>query len=145
MIDDKTPPLRGKISQNPDVDDFWIGYGKKILEGSINSLDERAKFMVTTCAALIVVNFGLLVAFSAGSALIKVTPQFFFVVSAALFVLSYFPSKVRFNLASPKSVEDVYNISLKWRYGCHISGFVFFISGLLAIALTQLNLIPVLP
>lgn len=145
MTDDKTQPIRGKISPNPDVDEFWITYGKKKLEESISSLDERAKFMVTTCAGLIVVNFGLLVAFSTGYTLVKVTPQFFFVVSAALFALSYFPIRVRFNLASPNSVEDIYYISLKWRHICHIIGFIFFISGLMAIALMQLNLVSSLP
>jgi hypothetical protein len=132
-----------KISPNPDFNNFWKKYGKKILKDSINELDERAKFMITTCAALIVVNLGLITFTTPQQViLVKVSPQFFFIASAILFVISLFPHKRRFNLLSPKSIEAAYYSWLRWKLIMHYAGFALFIAGLIALTVININIPP---
>jgi hypothetical protein len=130
------------VGEKPDspeeINKFWMSYGAEFVKGSIQTLDERAKFMITTCASLIAVNFGLVLAFSAQSSLIKVSPQFFLAISALFFALSFSPKLEKLNLASPGSIERVYNISMEWRLKLHYVGFGFFIAGLFAAAITSL-------
>jgi hypothetical protein len=132
-----------KISPNPEFNNFWKEYGKKILEDNISGVDERAKFMITTCAALIVVNFGLITFTSTPQVItLKVSPQFFFIVSAIMFMISLFPHKRRFNLLSPKSIETAYNSWLRWKLVFHYAGFVLFIFGLLALTIINITIPP---
>jgi hypothetical protein len=56
--------IKGKISSNVEEDEFWLKHGKKIMSKQFEGFDETAKFMITTCAGLIAVDFGLLIAFS---------------------------------------------------------------------------------
>ena len=46
-----------KISQTAESDLFWIEYGRKTLTETIEVMDERLKFMVTTCSSLIIIDF----------------------------------------------------------------------------------------
>lgn len=133
-----------KISSNPEANHFWKEYGKKIIGDGIQGIDERAKFMITTCAALIVVNLGL-ITFSTQqqNVLVKVSPQFFFIVSAALFVISLFPHKRRFNLLSPNSIEAAYYSWLRWKLIWHYAGFALFICGLLALTIINIDIPPI--
>jgi hypothetical protein len=130
----------GKVenSSTPDLDLFWIKFGKKTLKDATVALDERAKFMLTTCASLIVVNFGLLLAFKVQSLSFKVAPQFFLAVSAALFATSFFPVTRPINLQSPDSIESAYNIWIKWKSRWNRYGFILFIIGLMTMAITSL-------
>lgn len=73
---------------SPD-EEMWLEYGKKLMTDSIGGLDERAKFMITTCATLIVVQFGLSFAFKITPFSFTLTPQFFLVISAAFFASHY--------------------------------------------------------
>jgi len=132
---DSRPKIR--VSANPELNKFWKDYGQRILGNTIESLDERAKYMITTCAGLIVINFGILIAFSS-SIQVKVTPQFFFVISTALFALSYFPLRGKFNLLSPQSIEQTYNSWVRWKIIFHQFGLGVFVAGLLALAVTNL-------
>lgn len=130
----------GKKPDSPEeTNKFWKSYGTEFVKGSIQSLDDRAKFMITTCASLITVNFGLLLAFPAQSTIIKVSPQFFLAISALFFALSLSPKLEKLNLASPGSIERVYNKSMKWRLKLHYIGFGFFVAGLFAVAITSLT------
>jgi hypothetical protein len=136
-VDDEV--VLGKKPDSPEeTNKFWKSYGTEFVKGSIQSLDDRAKFMITTCASLITVNFGLMLAFSAQSTLIKVSPQFFLAISALFFALSLSPKLEKLNLASPGSIERVYNKGMKWRLKLHYVGFGFFIAGLFAVAITSL-------
>jgi hypothetical protein len=127
-----------ETSTTPDIDLFWLDYGKKTVTDVIEGMDERAKFMITTCASLIVIDFGLLLAFSIEPFSIKVAPQFFFVVSAALFVLSLFPRSRTFDLQVIKQIKSSYNSWISWKLKWHYLAFSFFIAGLLVMAITSM-------
>lgn len=137
---DKEPEkvIDAELDEHPEISQFWRGYGKGIINNTLSQLDERAKNMITVCASLIVVNFGLLLVFGIRPVSISVTPQFFFAVSAAFFVVSYFPIKKEFHLDAPESVEASYTSWMSWKLRWHYFGFVSFIAGLFAIALTGL-------
>lgn len=137
-MSDKEPDkiIDARPAKHPEISRFWIDYGKGIVNNT--HLDDRAKNMITTCASLIVVNFGLLLAFRVEPVSVKLTPQFFFAISAALFILSYFPVKRKFYLDIPKSIEASYDSWMLWKLIYHKFGFVFFIAGLFAIAITGL-------
>jgi hypothetical protein len=133
----------GKKPDSPEeINKFWKSYGTEFVKGSIQSLDDRAKFMITTCASLITVNFGLTLAFTAEfldqSILVKVSSQFFLAISALIFALSISPKLEKLNLASPASIERVYNKSMEWKLKLHYFGFGFFIAALFAIAIATL-------
>lgn len=83
-------------------------------------------------------NFELLLVFEVTPVSISVTPQFFFAVSAAFFVVSYFPIEKKFHLDVPKSVEASYTSWTRWKLIWHSLGFGFFIAGLFAIAVVGL-------
>jgi hypothetical protein len=140
-LSDKEPEeiIDAELDKHPEISRFWIEYGKGIVNNTLNQLDERAKNMITVCASLIVVNFGLLLAFEVNPLSINVTPQFFFALSAAFFVLSYFPRKKEFHLDSPTSIEDSYADWTKWKLKWHYIGFGFFIAGLFAVAAVGLS------
>jgi hypothetical protein len=139
-LSDKEPDriIDARLAKHPEINRFWIDYGKGIVNNTLTQLDDRAKNMITTCASLIVVNFGLLLAFNVEPVLVKVTPQFFFAISAALFIPSYFPVKRKFYLDIPKSIEASYDSWMKRKLKWHYAGFAFFIAGLIAIAITWL-------
>jgi len=48
-----------------------------------------------TCAALIVINLGLLLAFTVQSVSLEIAPPLFFAISAAVFAISYFLCNVK--------------------------------------------------
>jgi hypothetical protein len=138
-IESEKADVEVEASSTPETDTFWTEFGQQTIKDVITSLDERAKFMITTCASLIVVNFGLLLAFEVHSFSIKVAPQFFLAVSAALFAISFFPITKRVNLQSPDSIENAYNTWMKWKLKCNRAGFFLFIVGLLAMAVTSMT------
>ncbi len=128
--------IDGDYSSNVEFDEFWVEYGKESIKQTLAGLDERAKYMITTCASLIVINFGLLTAFSINSFSIKVSPQFFLVISVIFFVLSYFPAEKTINLQAPFKNRDAYTAWKHSKIRWHKFGFAFFIAGLFAMAVT---------
>jgi hypothetical protein len=130
--------IDARLARHPEIDQFWMAYGRGLVNDTLTLLDDRAKNMITICASLIVVNFGLLVALRIEDIPIKVTPQFFFAISAALFVVSYFPSKKAVNLEAPRSIEVSYSSWREWKLKYQRCGFLCFIVGLFAIAFSLL-------
>jgi hypothetical protein len=126
--------IESQIALTPEVDKFWIDYGHKMLSTTLGDMDERAKYMITTCASLIVIHFGLLLAFKVQGASFKIAPEFFFVVAAAIFVLSYFPTRIDIDLQSPASIRFAHKLWFTRKLKCHRYGFILFIIGLLAMA-----------
>lgn len=127
-----------QVSQTPDLNKFWIDYGKKSITDTICDMDERAKFMITTCASLIVIDFGLLLAFNLHTYSVNVTPQFFFAISAGCFVMSLFPRSRSFDFQIISQIKGAYNSWLKWKLRWHYIAFGFFIAGLLTISVTSI-------
>lgn len=137
---DETNSIQAGISPTPEIDSMWIEYGKKLITSNIEGLNDRARFMITTCASLIVIQFGLSLAFKIQPFSFKLTPQFFLVISAALFAKSLYRigSAKYFNLQSTDSIKDYYQNSTTSIYIWHVLGLLFFIAGLLAIAIMTL-------
>ncbi len=92
--------------------------------------------LITTCASLIVIHFGLLLAFKVQGSYYKVSPEFFFVISAALFAISLYPVGRLIRMQSPDSIKGSFRSWVRWKLRGHRVGFGFFIVGLLAMAVT---------
>ncbi len=128
--------VRVEVSPTPEEDIFWMQFGKDSVKDTIEVLDERAKYMITTCASLIVIHFGLLLAFKVQGISFKVSPEFFLVVASALFAVSLYPIAGHIEMQSPDSVKSAYDTWIKWKLWGHRIGFGFFIAGLLAMTIT---------
>jgi hypothetical protein len=122
------------------IDEMWLEFGKKLVTDTIGGVDDRAKFMLTTCATLIVVQFGLSFAFQIQAYSLILTPQFFLVISAAFFATSlHDPGRAKaLTLNSIQSLAGFY-AQRTWRKSIwNLIGFSFFVAGLLAFAIMTL-------
>jgi hypothetical protein len=129
-----------KASSSPEEDEFWIAFGKSLVSKTINILDDRAKFMITTAASLLSVDFAVLV-FTSKIAIMTVSPQFFFAISALLFILSLFPRKYGINPWTPDETKHTYDSMIKHKYYFHIAGFAFFFVALISVAFSSFSII----
>jgi hypothetical protein len=71
-----------QISPEPDTDVFWTEFARKKVSDSLDLLDKRSEYMITTIAALVAVNFGVLLAFDVKIQCIRIydknsTPKYF--------------------------------------------------------------------
>jgi hypothetical protein len=125
-------------SSNPESDIFWVGIGRDLIKGTLDSLDKRAEYMITTITALMAVSFGILIGFQLPNLTFKIAPQFLLAISTLFFFLSL---RVRRYVILPQSVdsirdkyEQIENLKYKWQN----LGYYFFIAALLAIAVTYI-------
>jgi hypothetical protein len=119
-----------------DPDEIYAEYGKKLLTETAGGLDERAKFMITTCATLVVVQFGLSFVFNVEPFSFTLTPQFFLVISAAFFAKSlYYVGRTTVDLQSSESLHRYYMKTTRSKYRWHSLGLSFFIVGMLVFAI----------
>jgi hypothetical protein len=133
------PPAGGAAVKGVYTDGlgkFWRAYGEEITKNAITSLDERAKYMITTCAGLIVINYGLLFAFPGSN--INISPQLIFLVSIILFAFSYFPKSKVFYLSIPNTIQSAFQSTVNWKVSFQKWAFVAFFGGLLALGITNL-------
>lgn len=130
-------------AQRPESDKFWKEFGKNTLNESLKRLDDRSTFMITTCAALIVLNLGLVSINTEQNIIINLGPQFVFIISAIFFVFSIFPYKKKFNLQSPSSIESAYNSWLRWKIVFNYLGFGLFLAGLFVMTVVNITIIRV--
>jgi len=130
----------GELSpeEEGELESFWKAYYKTAINDSLSKLDERARYLITTCASLIVIHFGLIIGFKIENISIKIAPEFFFVIAAAAFAFSLFPLSRSIFYQSPASIQEAFTSSLRWRTRGQYVGFGFFIAGLLAMAITAL-------
>jgi hypothetical protein len=92
--------------------------------------------MITTCAGLIVINYGLL--FAIPNSNINISPQVIFLVSVILFAFSYFPRTKVFHLSRPDTIQSAFQSTVNWKVSFQKWAFVAFFGGLLALAITNL-------
>jgi hypothetical protein len=85
--------VKGRAPVDEQIKIFWLDYGLKTITDSLMTLDERAKYLITTCASLIVIHFGIIVGFGLSEMSFRITPEGFFVIAISLFSISYFPKK----------------------------------------------------
>jgi len=66
---DRTTPGQNQISHirnsgTPEMDRLWVEFGMKKITDSLDSLDKRAEYMITTIGGLVAVTFGVIFAFN---------------------------------------------------------------------------------
>jgi hypothetical protein len=130
--------IESEISSSSELDVFWKECGKKMIQDAIERFDERAKFMITTCAGLIVINFGLLLGFNVQNTSFEIAPPLFFAISAAVFAISYFPAGPKINPLVPPSISNCHDIMFSYKSRCHYVGLGFFIAGLFLLGVANL-------
>jgi hypothetical protein len=136
--EEEQEPVSVRISGTSELDTFWKECGKKMITDSIDKFDERAKFMITTCATLIVINFGLLLAFPVQGVPFEIAPPLFFAVAAAIFAISYFPAGPRIYPLVPDSISRVHSIMFGFKLRCHYVGLSLFICGLFLLGISNM-------
>lgn len=134
---DSDDVLKGRPPARSD-NQFWKDYLNETINKTVEGLDDRAKYMITTCAGLIVVNFGLLLVIDVQKTIVSVTPQFFFAVSTVLFVISYFPIGKKLQRDQPDKIREAYEYWVNWKLRWQYAGFALFLAGLFAIAFVSL-------
>lgn len=133
-----------QISPEPGTDSFWTEFARKKVSDSLDLLDRRSEYMITTIAALVAVNFGVLLAFDVKFTAfqleftIKIVPQVLLAISAGFFAISHFALKKIFYVESPDSVRQTYEQWLKHKYFWQKFGYGFFVAGLFFIGISYL-------
>jgi len=128
---------RVQISSISEEDEFWLCFAKSLISKVIDGLDDRAQFMVTTSASLLVADFAILV-IAAKESVLKVSPQFFLALSALSFIASLFPRKYTVNPWLPDNTKQTYSEILNHKIRYHLIGFSMFFIALILIALSAL-------
>ena len=126
-----------EVSPTPEEDEFWLSFGRSLISNSIDVLDNRAQFMVTTSAALTTVDFAILVIVSKVT-ILTVSPQFAFALSALCFILSLVPKRYQVNPWLPDETRSTYFEVLNAKHRWHLIGFSFLFLGLILVALSSL-------
>jgi hypothetical protein len=127
------------IPKSPEEDEFWVSHGQSLINKTLDNLDDRAKFMITTCASLMVADFAILSLTSLNS-IISISPQFFFSISALCFMISLFPQKYVINAWVPDQTKEAYKSVTKKKYKYHKFGFALFFIALLLVAFTSFSI-----
>ena len=125
-----------EVSPTPEEDEFWLSFGKSLISNSIDVLDNRAQFMVTTSASLIAIDFAILV-ITSNVGIFMVSPQFAFAFSALCFILSVVPRRYQVNPWLPVATKYAYFKILNSKHKWHLVGFSFFFFGLVLVAFSS--------
>ena len=129
--------VQGKRPSKPETDPFWLEFGKNTVRETLSNLEERAKFMVTTIAALVVGYSGFLT-FTEKFSLVTSFPPLLLTISITFFIISYFPIAKKFSMKAPDEIKDTYYSWLKWKLYWQYGGYALFIAGLIAILFINL-------
>jgi len=130
--------LKVEVSPTPEEDEFWLSFGQSLISNTIDVLDNRAQFMVTTSASLLAVDFAILL-IASKVALLTVSPQFFFASSALCFIASLIPRRYMVNPWVPDQTRSTYFKILDYKHRCHLVGFSLLFLGLFAVALSSFS------
>jgi len=133
---DSTNTAKTEIPSSLEEDEFWISFGQSLISETINALDTRAQFMITTSASLLTVDFAVLLLASKIAAL-TVSPQFFLAISAFFFLLSLFPKQYNVNPWTPDKTRATYLKILNHKHRLHVIGFSMFFLALVLIAVSS--------
>lgn len=126
-----------ELAPNPEEDKFWISFAQSLISNTLDVLDTRAQFMITTAASLLVVDFAALLVTSKIAPL-RISPQLFFAFSALSFMFSLFPRRSSVNPWEIEKTKEAYQQIIKSKYLAHVLGFSLFFVGLILIAVTSL-------
>jgi len=128
-----------QVSSSEEEDRFWLSLGQTLISDTVNVLDNRAQFMITTVASLLLIDFGILV-LSTKTVILMVAPQFFFALSALSFVLSLYPKRYKVNPWTPDETRHTYHEILKNKHWKHYLGFSLFFVGLILVAVSSISI-----
>lgn len=141
MPEDVTPlKAEAGIPKAIEQDEFWIEFGKSLISESIKTLDDRAQFMITTCASLLAADFAILT-LTSNIGLATVTPQLFFPIAVLFFILSLFPRKIVINAWTPDDTRVAYKRIIDYKHRFHKIGFLFFFIALVLVAISSFFII----
>lgn len=129
-----------EMSSTSDEDTFWLNTAQALISESIDTLDERAKFMITTSASLLTADFAVLL-LSSKFTILNVSPQLFFSLSTLFFVISLFPKHYKINPWQPDTTRLIYYKIINQKRNWHILGFSFLIFALLLIVISSIVVI----
>ena len=127
-----------EISSRPEEDEFWLSFGKSLISNTIDTLDNRAQFMITTSASLLTADFAILV-IASKVALSTVSPQFFLASSALCFIVSLIPRRYPANPWVPDQTRFTYLKILNYKHRCHLVGFSLLFLGLIFVTLSSFS------
>ena len=127
---------KAEIPSFPEEDEFWISFGQSLISETINAMDTRAQFMITTSASLLAADFAVLLLVSRIAA-VTVSPQFFMAISAFFFLLSLFPKQYNVNPWTPDETKATYLKILNHKHRLHVIGFSMFFLALVLVAVSS--------
>jgi hypothetical protein len=140
---DRVNPGQNQISHirksgTPEMDRLWFEYGMKKITDSLDSLDKRAEYMITTIAGLVAVTFGVILAFDLVvkgnlEIVFKIAPQGILAISAIPFAISHFPMKKYIYPDSPEEMKATYTEWLNYKHYWQKWGYFTFVIGLFLI------------
>ena len=125
------------IPPNIEEDEFWISFARSLISGTIDVLDNRAQFMITTIASLLIVDSAALLIASKITSF-AISPQFFFAFSTLCFMYSLFPRRYDVNPSTPDETKRTYLKIMNNKHKWHIFGFLLFFIGLALVGVTSL-------
>jgi hypothetical protein len=120
-------------------DDFISDFYLNMLKDQTGKADDRAKYMIVTCAALVVIHFGLLLNFTLESSWYMVIPEYLFLIALAFFAVSFqsIIRKIDINRSDVRQQFVILYLSvIKRKYVWQYLGFGFFVAGLAFISIT---------
>jgi hypothetical protein len=119
----------------PEPDPFWRQNAQKLVEGSIDTLDNTAKQLITLTALLEGLYFhaitfsDLLGTLSGGLIFIYIAPIALWMVSLLFAVLTLFPKTYNINIGSSRNSKEIYEqIVSKKHFRLKISAFMLVLS-----------------
>lgn len=123
--------------------------GKEMLKSSISTARDFCKFMITISTGAIPIYLGLLklvlpenITLSLTELLLSTIPPFFFLISAIVFTLGYFPQVDYFSLAIIDEIKRAYEKTVIKRRKFTIGGTALFVIGtMLAILSITIHII----
>jgi hypothetical protein len=127
--------IKGKVSQSPDLDKYWIQFGKDHLKNSLSVLDDRAKSMLSINPFLILGITGVL-KLTESLSVLSLAPLLPLAISIIFFTLSTFPLKGKIGFDDPLLNKTTFYYWQKWKLRWQYAGYGAFIIGLFSLALT---------
>jgi hypothetical protein len=110
--------------------------GKEMLKGSISTGRDFCKFMITVSTGAIPIYLGLLkfvlpenITLSLSKLFLSVVPPFFFLISAIVFILGYFPQVDYFSLDIINQIKQAYEKTVIKRKKFINFGIILFLIG----------------
>lgn len=110
--------------------------GKDMLKSSVSTARDFCKFMITVSTSAIPIYLGLLkfvlpenITLTVSKLVLSVIPPFFFLISAIVFVLGYFPQVDYFSLDIVNEIKQAYEKTLEKRRKFINCGIALFMIG----------------